>query len=50
MYKKLKDLCSILTEAVLMIDQDFDIMFASTNDVHFFTVWPGSYLGYDYNP
>ncbi|CAD8166773.1 unnamed protein product [Paramecium pentaurelia] len=50
MYKKLKDLCSILTEAVLMIDQDYDIMFASTNDVHFFTVWPGSYLGYDYNP
>ncbi|CAD8088258.1 unnamed protein product [Paramecium sonneborni] len=50
MYKKLKDLCSILTETVLMIDSDFDIMFASTQDVHFFTVWPGSYLGFDYNP
>ncbi|CAD8075218.1 unnamed protein product [Paramecium sonneborni] len=50
MYKKLKDLCSILTETVLMIDPDFDIMFASTHDVHLFTVWPGSYLGFDYNP
>ncbi|CAD8164853.1 unnamed protein product [Paramecium pentaurelia] len=50
MYKKLKDLCSILSETVLMIDQDFDIMFASTYDIHFFTVWPGSYLGFDYNP
>ncbi|CAD8161177.1 unnamed protein product [Paramecium octaurelia] len=50
MYQKLKDLCSILSETVLMIDQDFDIMFASTEDVHFFTVWPGSYLGFDYNP
>ncbi|CAK74661.1 unnamed protein product (macronuclear) [Paramecium tetraurelia] len=50
MYQKLKDLCSILSETVLMLDQDFDIMFASTEDVHFFTVWPGSYLGFDYNP
>ncbi|CAK79374.1 unnamed protein product (macronuclear) [Paramecium tetraurelia] len=50
MYKKLKDLCGILTETVQMIDHDFDVIFASTNDVHFFAAWPGFYLAQDYNP
>ncbi|CAD8149197.1 unnamed protein product [Paramecium octaurelia] len=46
----LKDLCAFLTQSVIMLDQDFDIMTASSNDIHFFTVWPGFFLSPDYNP
>ncbi|CAD8073193.1 unnamed protein product [Paramecium primaurelia] len=48
--QNLKDLSAFLTESVHIIDQDFDIMIASSNDIHFFTVWPGSFLSSDYNP
>ncbi|CAD8174343.1 unnamed protein product [Paramecium octaurelia] len=48
--QNLQNLCVFLTESVLIVDQDFDIMIASSNDIHFFTVWPGSYLSPDYNP
>ncbi|CAD8072262.1 unnamed protein product [Paramecium sonneborni] len=48
--QNLKDLCSFLTQSVLFLDQDFDIMIASSEDIHFFTVWPGSFLSSDYNP
>lgn len=33
-----------------MIDGDYDLMFASTGNIHLFTVWPGSFLGTLYNP
>ncbi|CAD8154310.1 unnamed protein product [Paramecium pentaurelia] len=48
--QNLKDLCAFLTQSVIMIDQDFDIMIASSNDIHFLTVWPGFFLSSDYNP
>ncbi|CAD8066417.1 unnamed protein product [Paramecium sonneborni] len=48
--QNLKNLCSFLSESVLFLDQDFDIILASSNDIHFFTVWPGFFLSNDYNP